>query len=119
MDRRHLFQMRLQLMIIMVKARLEGYPTGKFRKEAILRNAEQLHRDVSRLDIRVPGSRGANHLFKERVKLLCVMAGALVSDDYPLGIHRRDAVLDNIERIVDIVFPHQDFSQFHTVLKAA
>jgi len=119
MDSVYLFRMRLQLMIIMVKARLEGYPVGRFRKEAVLETASRLHKDVPRIDIRISGSKGTNHLFKERVRLLSVMATAMISDDYPLGIHRREAVLDNVETIVSLLFPEQDFSLYHKILQAA
>ncbi len=119
MNALHLFRMRLHLIIIMVKARLEGYPVGKFRKEAVLENASLLHKDSLRIDIRLPGSKSSNHLLKERVKLLSVMATAMISDDYPLGVHRRAAILDNIESIIATAFPKQDFSFFHEILKAA
>ncbi|MCG8633687.1 MAG: hypothetical protein MI863_07655 [Desulfobacterales bacterium] len=119
MDALHLFRMRLHLLIIMVKARLEGYPVGRFRKEAVLENASLLHQETLRIDIRLPGSKSSNHLLKERVKLLSVMATAMISDEYPLGVHRRAAVLDNIESIVATVFPKQDFTLFHDILKAA
>lgn len=118
-DRHHLFRMRLQLMIIMVKAKLEGYPVGTFRKKAVLDTATDITKDISCVDIRISRSRTANHLFKERVKLLCVMATAMISDAYPLGIHRREAVLDNIESIIAMAFPRQDFSVYHNILKAA
>ena len=119
MDALHLFRMRLHLLIIMVKARLEGYPVGRFRKEAVLENASLLHQETLRIDIRLPGSKSSTHLLKERVKLLSVMATAMISDEYPLGVHRRAAVLDNIESIVATVFPKQDFTLFHDILKAA
>jgi len=119
MDQVYLFRMRLQLIIIMIKVKVEGYPVGRFRKEAVLETADRLHRDVGSIDIRVPGSNGADHLFRERVKLLCVMATAMVSDDHPLGIHRREAVLDNIETIVTLLFPDQDFSLYHKIFQAA
>jgi hypothetical protein len=47
------------------------------------------------------------------------MATAIVCEDYPLGAHRREAVLDNIEMITQIAFPSQDLSLFHDVLMAA
>lgn len=119
MDPVYLFRMRLQLMVIMVKAALDGYPVGSFRKEAVLETASNLHKEVSGIDIKVSSARGANHLFKERVKLLSVMAMAIVSEDYPLGIHRREAVLDNIETIIALLFPEQDFSLYHKILQAA
>ncbi|WDP86566.1 MAG: hypothetical protein HUN05_16750 [Desulfobacter sp.] len=46
MDQTYLFRMGLQLMIIMVKAELEGYPVGKYRKKAVLENAAWIHKKV-------------------------------------------------------------------------
>ncbi|MCG8687433.1 MAG: hypothetical protein MI892_21325 [Desulfobacterales bacterium] len=115
----NLFRMRLHLMIIMVKAKLEGYPVGSYRKQAVLNIASELHKDVSQMDIRISRSNTSNHLFKERVKLLSVMATAMISEDYPLGIHRREAVLNNIDSIIATAFPSQDFSAYHKILKAA
>lgn len=119
MDACHIFRMRLYLLIVMVKARLAGYPVGKFRKQAVLENAAMLHRDISKIDIRFSASTSSNHLFKERVKLLSVMATAMISDDYPLGVHRRAAILDNIEIITKTAFPKQEFALVHEILKAA
>tara|TARA_B100000614_G_C14279393_1_gene382854 strand:- start:125 stop:484 length:360 start_codon:yes stop_codon:yes gene_type:complete len=119
MDTHHLAFMRLHLLIIMIKARLEGYPVGKFRKKAVLDNAAELHRQTSDISFKIPGSRSVNHLFKERVKLLCVMAAAMISDDYPLGVHRRAAILDNIDSIVDTAFPHAKLDIFQDIFKAA
>ena len=47
------------------------------------------------------------------------MAIAIISNDYPLGIHRREAVLDNMEIIIENVFPRQKISLSHEVLMAA
>ncbi|WDP88752.1 MAG: hypothetical protein HUN04_02975 [Desulfobacter sp.] len=125
MDQSHLFRMGLYLLMIMIKARLEGYPVGEFRKAAVIETASQVHKSVSRIDAQIAGipshSQGTSafHLFRERVKLLCVMATAMVSEEYPLGRHRRDAVLDNIESIGSFLFPGQDLSIYRNILKAA
>ncbi|MDD9304711.1 MAG: hypothetical protein HUK40_21145 [Desulfobacter sp.] len=119
MDQTYLFRMGLQLMIIMVKAKLEGYPVGKYRKKAVLENAAWIHKNISTINILIPGSTPSDHLFKERVRLLSVMASAMFSEDYPLGIHRREAVLDNIDSIIKTFFSNQDFSIYHRILKAA
>ena len=118
-DPSHLFYQRLYLIIIMVKAKLKGYPTGTFRKSAVLENAAHLHKCCLRIDISLPGSRSSQHLFKERVKLLSVMATAMISDEYPLGLHRREAVLENIETIIQTAFPKQEFPLYHDILMAA
>ena len=114
-----LFRQRLCLLIVMVKARIKGYPVGKFRRSAVLENAAFLHKACARIDITLPDNSSCAHLFKERVKLLAIMATALVSDDYPLGLHRRDAVLENIESIVAAAFPQQELPLFHDILMAA
>ena len=119
MDSLHIFRMRLHLLIIMVKAKLKGYPVGEFRKEAVLENAARLHQDLANPEIKFSGNQTSTHLFKERVRLLSVMATAIISDDYPLGIHRREAVLDNIEIIIETAFPKQDLPLFHEILMAA
>ena len=119
MDPLHLFRQRLYLIIVMVKAKLKGYPAGEFRKKAVLENAAYLHKACSRIDIRLPDDRASVHLFKERVKLLSIMATAIISDDYPLGLHRREAVLENIESITAAAFPKQELLFFHEVLTAA
>ncbi|MBU0970669.1 MAG: hypothetical protein KKC20_08480 [Proteobacteria bacterium] len=119
MDETQLFLMKLHLLIVMVKAKLKGYPTGDFRKEAVLENTASLFKTLPHLNIGILGPNISSHLFKERVKLLSVMAIAIISKDYPLGIHRREAVLDNMENIIKSVFPRQKISLFHEVLMAA
>lgn len=119
MDTPHLFFFRLHLLIIMVKARLEGYPVGSYRKSAVLENAAELNRLASDIAITVPGTRSCNHLFKERVKLLSVMATAMISDEYPLGVHRRAAIQENIDSIAETAFPQKDLTLFHDIFKAA
>ncbi len=114
-----LFLIRLHLLIVMVKASLRGYPVGKYRKQAALDNTTYVHKLISDLDISFLNLNSSTHLFKERVKLLCVMATAIVSEDYPLGIHRREAVMDNIDRIIEYAFPKAKFDLFHDVLKVA
>lgn len=121
MDRPHLFRAGLHLLMIMVKARLEGYPTGRFRKAAITSTASRVHELVCLIDLPVPGriecgiGEGACHLFKERVKLLCVMATAMIGDEYPLGRHRRAAMLDNIDSMAALLFPGQGLSLDHNI----
>lgn len=119
MDEHHLFLMRLHLLMVMIKAKLKGYPAGEFRKKAAFENATELHRTVSRMDISQLALASSSHLFRERVKLLCVMATAIVSEDYPLGVHRREAVLDNIDNLTSTVFPTKRLTLFHDVLNAA
>jgi hypothetical protein len=119
MEDSHIFLMRLHLLIVMVKAKLKGYPVGAYRKEAVLENSASVFKAIPKLNISFPRSNPSSHLFKERVKLLSVMATAMICEDHPLGIHRRDAVLDNIEIIIQTVFPRQKISLFHDILMAA
>ena len=119
MDDAHLFLMHLHLLIVMVKAKLKGYPGGDFRKKAALKTATLIFKSIPKVNFSFLGSKASSHLFKERVKLLSVMATAIVCEDYPLGVHRREAVLDNIEMIIQIAFPKQKLSLFHDVLMAA
>ncbi|MFH2059696.1 MAG: hypothetical protein ABIJ59_12445 [Pseudomonadota bacterium] len=119
MDENNVFMVRLHLLTVMVKAALQGYPLGEFRKNAVLENANEIHRQIDKMDISFPGLSTSSHLFKQRVKLLCVMATAIVSESYPLGIHRQEAVLDNLEMIVEYAFPDIQLRLFHDVLKVA
>lgn len=119
MDDTRIFLNRLHLLIVMVKAKLKGYPTGEVRKEAVLDNASRVYKGISDLDLSFLESPSSFHLFKERVKLLSVMATAIISEEYPLGIHRREAVVDNIDILIETVFPKQKVRLFHEVLKAA
>jgi hypothetical protein len=114
-----LFRQRLYLLVIMVKARLKGYPVGNHRQSAVLENAAHLHQACNRIDITLPNAKAGVHLFKERVKLLCIMATALISDEYPLGVYRRDAILENIDSIAVAAFPEQELLLFHDILMAA
>jgi len=119
MEDTHIFLLRLHLLIVMVKAKLKGYPVGAYRKEAVLENSASVFKAIAKLNSSFFSSNPASHLFKERVKLLSVMATAIICEDYPLGIHRREAVLDNIEIIIQTVFPRQKISLFHDILMAA
>jgi hypothetical protein len=47
------------------------------------------------------------------------MATAIVSESYPLGIHRQQAVQENIDMIVGYAFPDRQLELFPDVLKVA
>lgn len=113
------FLLRLHLLIVMVKAALKGYPIGTHRKKAALDNASVMYNLISQIDISFLELTTSPHLFKERVKLLSVMATAILSEEYPLGVHRREAVLDNIETIAEYAFPEKKLNLFPHVLKVA
>jgi len=119
MDDRHIFLMRLHLLMVMVKARLSGYPTGKFRKKAVLENAAALHKMIENTDVSGLVLHAGSHLFRQRVKLLCVMAVAIISEDCPLGVYRREAVLENIDTLMESAFAEKKLVLFHDVLNAA
>lgn len=119
MNENEIFLMHLHLLIVIIKASLKGYPAGKLRKDAALNTATTVHRLISNLDLSFLGLKTSSHLFRERVKLLSVMAAAIISDDYPLGIHRREAVRDNIEIIAEYAFPNKNIELFHEVLRVA
>ena len=119
MGENKVFLMHLHLMIVMIKASLKGYPAGEFRKAAALDTASIVHKLISNIDLSFLGLKTSSHLFRERVKLLSVMAAAIVSEDYPLGIHRREAVRDNIEIITEYAFPNKQIELFHEVLRVA
>ncbi len=111
--------MHLHLLIVIIKASLKGYPTGEFRKAAALNTAGTIHNIISNLDLSFLALKTSSHLFRERVRLLSVMAAAIISEDYPLGIHRREAVMDNIEIITEYAFPNKNLELFHEVLRVA
>ena len=119
MSENDIFLLRLHLLIIIVKAALKGYPIGKFRKKSALENAAAVHKLISTFDISFLNLKTSSHLFKERVKLLSVMATAIISENYPLGIHRREAMLDNIEMIIEYAFPEKKMALYHEILKVA
>ncbi len=114
-----IFLSRLHLLIVMVKAAVKGYPIGTHRKKAALENAATIHKQIARLDTSFIGQTTSSHLFRERVKLLSVMAAAMIGENYPMGVHRREAMLDNIQMIEESAFPHQKLKLFDKVLKVA
>jgi len=119
MDENEVFLLRLNLLIVIVKASLKGYPIGEFRKKAALETAKILYKLILDFDLSFLNLQTPPHLFKERIKLLSIMATAITSESYPLGIHRRNAVLDNIKVISEYAFPGKTLKLFHEVLKVA
>ncbi len=84
-----IFISRLQLLIIMAKAFLKGYPIGKHRKDAIIENAQEvfylsLHKaseeKASTRSQSIDNSANATeltHIFHQQVQLFAVMTKAL------------------------------------------
>ncbi len=84
-----IFISRLQLLIIMGKAFLKGYPIGKHRKDAIIENAQEvfymsLHKAsaekasaISQSNDSSDKETDSNHIFHQQVQLFAVMTKAL------------------------------------------
>ena len=106
-----IFISRLKLLIIMSSAYLNNYPLGDIRKNAILRNADQIAREIVdwqgqvsnfRTDYELRGDLEFDHMFFQRVKLLAVMAKAF-AEDHPMGYHRLKALEDNLNHISEVI----------------
>lgn len=119
MNENEVFLLRLNLLIVIVKAAIKGYPVGKDRKAAAVKTANMVHKLIQDLDISFLELKTPSHFLKERIKLLSVMATAIIREDYPLGVHRKEAVLDNIEIITECAFSKKNLKLFHEILKVA
>ena len=102
-----IFISRLQLLIIMSKAYLVGYPLGKNRVKSILENVEYVKTDAiglaEDLDLFDRDEVGAGELdfdriFYQRVKLLAVMAEAFAKG-HSLESHKKEALEKNLNTI--------------------
>jgi hypothetical protein len=109
MDEGDIFSSRLNLLIVMAKAFLKGYPLGPFRTRALGDNIqyvfyEALNRSRSepaRESDPVGGDPCADdrrHLFLQRAQLLAVMCKSVL-DGNPLGDYRLQAMRDNIDQL--------------------
>lgn len=105
----HLFLSRLQLMIVMAKAYLEGNPVGEYRKEAILENANDLfymslHTEHAKDDTspRSQEEAAERKKFYEKVRLLSVM-GKAFAEDRITDKQRREELQENIDYISSVV----------------
>jgi hypothetical protein len=111
------FLSRLKLLIIMSKACLMGYPTGKYRREAIRISAKQMARDAvywegyfincgSRYESEEEAALSLifhqDHLFLKRVRMLAVMAKTFAEGD-PIDSFRRKAIQDNVDYICETI----------------
>jgi hypothetical protein len=112
-----LFLPRLQLLIIMSKAYLQGMPIGKHREKSILDNANQLFyhslhisskaevKAISETD-ETSGAKemSPEHIFHQRVQLLSVMSKAFVEDP-AMGQYKKKALKENVEYLCnEIIF---------------
>ncbi len=119
MSEKDAFSMHLHLLIVMVRACLKGYPAGEFRQSAVKDTASHIYRTISDHGLPFSDIGISSYLLEERIKLLCIMASAMITETCPLGIHRREAVNENIETIIKHVFPHKAPELFHEVLRVA
>lgn len=113
-----LFFLRLQMLVVMAKAYLKGYPLGESRKAAVRENArhifyQSLH--YANRSVSVPAGKGGRyddqfiHLFCQQVQLLAVMATSFASE-HPMGTYRRQALADNVNRISGYLTEQLDLS---------
>ena len=108
MDLDQIFISRLKLLIIMVRTYLRGYPLGKVRKAAMVKNADYIAAESIDLEQLIPfrsdppAKDGMNfdHVFYQRVKLLASMARTIGTNG-PMGEHRQAALKDNLEMVSD------------------
>ena len=97
----------LQLLIIMCLAYLKDYPVGKFRKDAIIANANHVAKCSGGLRIGTEGVQGDKdqksgmdraYVFHQRVRLLALMAKGFAEGN-PMGRFRKKALEENVEFI--------------------
>jgi hypothetical protein len=106
MDLDHIFISRLKLLIVMMRAYLEGYPFGAVRKAALVSNARYIAAESVDLEQLIPirneqpakDGMDFDHVFYQRVKLLASMAKT-IGKNYPIGEHRQTALADNLDMI--------------------
>jgi hypothetical protein len=104
-------QAELQLLIIMSKAYVKGYPFGEYRKEAVIENAEKVAKHVRELTSGVESEEqmDADYVFHQRLELLSVMAKAF-AEGYPMGDFRLEALKENLDYICEgITFDSQAY----------
>ena len=106
-----IFLSRLQLLIIMSKAYLNGFPLGRHRINAILENAKHIKTDAEGLeeDLQMFGDEGAygntlvfDNAFYQRVKLLSVMAEA-IAKGHDLEHHKKEALEKNLNAVCETI----------------
>lgn len=107
-----IFKSRLNLLIIMAKAYLKGYPLGKFRKSAALQNSRIIFCEVlCRSDRSGPlfSSRNESYscanvnqkqILLQRIQLLAVMVTASI-EKTDFGAYRKKAMAENVAYICE------------------
>ena len=105
------FMSRLQLLIIMSKAYLSGYPLGRHRIKSILENANHVKLEAVGLeedlewfkkDMAFNDTVGFDSAFYQRVKLLSVMAEA-IAKGYDLENHQKEALEKNLNALCESI----------------
>ena len=104
-----LFLPKLQLLIIMSKAYLQGMPIGKHREKSILDSANQLFYHSlhisSKAELKtqseseeISGSKemSREHIFHQRIQLLSVMTKAFVENP-EMGQYKKKALKENVD----------------------
>ena len=104
-----IFLSRLKLLIIMAKAYLKNFPTGKYRKLAIIENAYSVfYQSLQLIDSGIQSSTPSEieteeeQEFRRRVQLLAVMAKEL-AEDRLTGDIRKKALKNNLDRICEML----------------
>ncbi len=111
MSKTDIFTSRLQLLIIMTKALLRGYPLGKKRKQAVLKNAENVFYQSLEIagesadwtgyimnyqpDSQQEENNTFEHVLHQRIQLLAVMATSFAKGR-PVGDYKKKAIEENI-----------------------
>lgn len=105
----NIFLARLQLIVVMSKAYLEGFPIGKYRKQAIIENANSLfylslfaeHSEAGS-DRPVVKDSIKTKQFYEKVRLLSVMAKAF-AEGRLIGEQKRRELEKNIDYVCETI----------------
>ena len=105
------FMSRLQLLIIMSKAYLSGYPLGRHRIKSILENANHVKLEAVGLeedlewfkkDKAFKDTVGFDSAFYQRVKLLSVMAEA-IAKGHDLENQKKEALKKNLNALCESI----------------
>jgi phosphoribosylformylglycinamidine (FGAM) synthase PurS component len=111
-----IFLSRLKLLIIMAKAYIEGCPVGKYRKKAVIGNAQYIFYHSLQMvnemtyfmdrNIKAPPGiafKDAIHkelIFHQRIQMLAIMAKAFAEHRLK-GRFRKEALRKNLNRICE------------------
>jgi hypothetical protein len=114
-----IFLSRLQLLIIMSKAYLNGYPLGRHRIKSILENANHVKLEAVGLeedlewfkeDESFQETLGFDSAFYQRVKLLSVMAEA-IAKGHDLENHKKEALEKNLNAVCEAITFNKQVSE--------